>query len=349
MATKKNKNENYGSAAGTVVGGAIGTAAGGGTPMGTMAGMAIGGALGGTIGGMFGGGDGDISQVPLETKEQASARRALLDYAQTGKWGDFQAGAEVPLGYGDYGMTGLESQGQTALQQLLNGSIPEQYAMGDAALKDALQMDPAKIQAQFDPFRAQVDRQISESNRALKRGAGFAGNLYSTNTIRGLGDIQARGNETMASELARLTDQALARRQAAIPLAYQSAESKQNAKLQQISASQTYGDLTRRLNDAQIKARDAEILRRRQELQLPIEAAKTVAGGGSTFGVPSIPSPDTSPYADLLGMVAQVGGQYYGNKAFSGLTPYSPTPRGGTGAQPGEVTLPGGQGYRGRD
>jgi hypothetical protein len=250
-------------------------------------------------------------QVPLETAEQRAARQKLMGFADSGEFGDFKAGAEVPLGYGDYNMTGIEGQGQTALQDLLNQGLPSQYATGDAALMDYLKTDPTDIAAQYDPFKAQVQRQIKESDRALKRNAGYAGNLYSTDTIRGLGDIQARGNETLTAEMARLTDSALQRRLQAIPLAYQSGEAQQSAKLNQIQASQQYGSLTRQLNDASIKARDAELLRRRQELQLPIEAAKTVAGQTANYGVPSI---QTSPYGDLLGLVGQIGGQYFANK-----------------------------------
>lgn len=255
------------------------------------------------------------SQVPLETPEQRAARKKLMGFADTGQFGDFKAGEEVPLGYGDYGVTGYETQGLSSLQQLLSESIPEQYRLGDDALKDYLATDPRDVSAQFDPFRVQTERQIAESNRALKRNAGFAGNLYSTDTIRQLGDIQARGNETLTSELARLTDSALNRRLQAIPLAYQSAEMKRNAAIQNVDASQRYGGLTRQLNDAAIKARDAELLRRRQELQLPIQAAQTVAGQGANFGVQSV---ETNPYQNLMTMVGQLGGQYLFSKLGSG-------------------------------
>lgn len=256
-------------------------------------------------------------QIPLETPEQGAARRKLMDFADTGQFGDFKAGAEVPLGYGDYEMTGIEQQGQSALQDLLDQGLPQQYAAGDAALADYLKTDPTDVSAQYNPFRDQVNRQIKESNRALKRNAGFAGNLYSTDTIRNLGDIQARGNETLTSEMARLTDSALNRRLQAIPLAYQSGDAQQAARLNQIEASQRFGGLTRQLNDASIKARDAELLRRRQELQLPIETAKTVAGQTANYGVPSI---NTSPYGDLLGLVGQIGGQYLSNYMTNKMT-----------------------------
>ncbi len=274
------------------------------------AGIGIGAVAGGLLGGL--GGNGQTSQVPLETPEQLAARQKLMKFANTGTFGNFTAGANVPLGYGDFNTTGAENQGLSSLQQLLSGGIPSQYKMGDQALQDLLQTNPAAIQAQFDPFKAQVQRQINQSVTDQKRNAGYAGNLYSTDAIRNLGDIQAKGNETLTAQLASLTNDALNRRLQAIPLAYQSAQAQQDSQLKNIQASQTYGDLTRQLNDASIKARDAELLRRRQELQLPIQAAQTVAGGQTQFGVPSVSNP--SPYQGVLNLASQLGGQYLGNQ-----------------------------------
>lgn len=256
------------------------------------------------------GGKKKTSQVPLETPEQRAARQKLMGFADTGKFNDFTAGAEVPLGYGDYGVTGIENTAQSSLQNLLNSGIPSQYAMGDQALQGFLTSDQGSIDSQFDPFKVQVQRQIAESNRNLTRNAGFAKNLYSTNTIRNLGDVEARGNETLTAQLAALTNEALNRRLQAIPLAYQSGSQQEDITQGRIASGMQYGGLTRQLNDASIKARDTELLRRRQELQLPIQAAQTVAGGAPQFGVPEV---ESSPYADLLNMVGQIGGTYAGN------------------------------------
>lgn len=276
--------------------------------VGTWGGVAIGG---GAVVSSLIGANKKQAQVPLETPEQRAARQKLMNFANTGTFGDFTAGAQVPLGYGDYNVTPIEQQGQTALQNMLNGGLPTQFAAGDAALADYLKTNPTDVAAQFDPFSAQVDRQTNESQRALKRSTGALGNLYSTDTIRNLGDIQARANETKASQLASLTDNALNRRLQAIPLAYQSGEAQQAAQLSQIAASQNYGSLTRQLNDASIKARDAELLRRRNELQLPIQSATVVSGQQANFGVPSV---QTNPYGDLLNLAGQLGGQYLSNK-----------------------------------
>lgn len=267
-----------------------------------------------TLNKILGGGTEQTSQIPLETAEQAAARKKLMGFAETGKYGDFTAGAEVPLGYGDFNATDLEKSGLSTLQNLISTNIPDQYKLGDQALQDLLATSPDAINAQFDPFKAQVQRQTEEANNALKRQAGVMGNLYSTDTIRNLGDIQARGNETLTAKLAELTNEALNRRLQAIPLAYQSAQAKESASLNRVAASQEYGSLLRNLNNQSIQARDAELLRRRQELQLPISALSTVANSNAQFGVPTVTTQKQSTLMDLTNLAAKVGGQIIGAK-----------------------------------
>lgn len=246
-------------------------------------------------------------QVPLETPEQSAARKKLMEFANTGVFGKFTAGEDLGLGYGDYGVTPTEQTGLSSLQELLNSGIPSQYSLGDEALKSMLTTDPNQIAAQFDPFKTQVERQIKDSTNAAKRSGAYMGNLYSSDQVKQFGDIQARGNETLASQLANLTNESLNRRLQAIPLAYQSAKAQEENKLNRIAASQQYGALTRQLNDASIKARDAEILRKRQELGLPITAASNVAGQNANFGVPSVTTSEPSTMMNLLNLLVQGG------------------------------------------
>lgn len=252
------------------------------------------------------------NQVPLETPEQRAARIKLNEFSNTGKFGNFTAGEEIPLGYGDYGVTAPEQQGLSSLQQLLASGTPEGYRLGDEALKSILDGSQANIDAQFNPFKDQVTRQTRDAVNAAKASAGYMGNLYSTDAIKRLGDVQARGNETLASQLASLTNEALNRRLQAVPLAYQSANGQEAIQQGRIAASQQYGGLTRNLNDAKIKARDAEILRRRQELMLPIDAAKSVAGTNANFGVPSVTTQTPSTLMQLLQLGIQGGSMLMG-------------------------------------
>lgn len=270
----------------------------------------------GLLGGLLGGKNKDYSQIPLETPEQTRARQMLNNFAQSGVFGDFTAGQDLGLGLGDYNMTDAEKSGQSSLMSLLQSGLPSQYALGDNALKDILGGSMDQVRAQFDPFQTQVQRQIKDSTNSAKRSLGYAGNLYSTKAIRDIGDIEARGNETLTAQLANLTNEALNRRLQAIPLAYQSAQNQEATTLGRIGAASTYGSLARTLNDSKIKARDAEILRRRQELQLPIQAAQSVIGSSPNFGVPNVSVPQTSPFQGVLDMAGSLGGQYLGNELF---------------------------------
>lgn len=153
------------------------------------------------------------SQVPLETPEQRNARIMLNDFARTGVFGNnqFVAGAEVPLQYGDYNITDTEQSGLSELQKLLSSGIPEQFTLGDNALRDILNPDPNAVSRSFDPFRDQVARNTRDATNSAKRSASYLGNLYSTDAIKRLGDVEARGNESLTAELARLTDNVMGR------------------------------------------------------------------------------------------------------------------------------------------
>lgn len=258
------------------------------------------------------------NQVPLETPEQTAARKKLFDYMNTGVFGDFKAGDQIPIQYGDYSMSPYEQQGQSQLGDLLSSGIPDQYRLGDAAVKDLLDTSPAGLEAMFSPFKDIVSRNTREASDAVKRNAAFSGNLYSTNTIRGLGDVQARGNETMAAELARLTEGALNRKLNAVPLAYKSGADQEALRLGRIDASQQYGSLARNLNNARIADRNAELLRRRQELQLPIQAAGTVLGSTPNYGVPSVTTSEPSTLMQLLQILGPAAGSALGAAAKGG-------------------------------
>lgn len=282
----------------------------------------------GLLGGLGGTQTATAGNIALETPEQKAARQKLLGFAETGVFGEFEAGAEVPLEFGQFDPTGAEATGLTKLDELLAADLPEEFQLGREALRDVLETDPAKIEAQFDPFKARARREIKEAEDALKRGAGFASNLFSSDTISKLGDVQTRGAEVLTSELARLVNEQANRRAAAIPTAFLAGEARQAQEFAEIEASQRFGSLTRLLNTQAKQLRDAEVLRRRGELLLPIEAAKAVAGA-PTFGA----APQTvtrSPFQDLLNLTGQIGGQFLSNELFKrqfpSVTPTAPQP-----------------------
>lgn len=252
------------------------------------------------------------SQVPLETPEQSAARKMLFDFAKQGKFGNFEAGQNLGLGLGDFNMTGAEKTGMSSLQSLLSSGIPDQFKLGDAALQDILATSPSAIDAQFEPFKAIANREIQGQMDSVKRNAAFGGNLFSTGTYRNLNDVGARGAETLTGQLANLTNNALERRLRAIPLAYQAGGAVEDLNRGRISDAFQYGGIERNLNDARIKAGDAEILRRRNELTMPIQAAHTVLGSNPNYGIPEIKTPKPNPFMDLLNLAVKGGSAYLG-------------------------------------
>lgn len=255
-----------------------------------------------TLGSVFG-----KKNTVEEPKEIGQARKLLLEYGSTGKMGDYQAGEDIGIGYGNYDMSGLEKQGQSALSGLLSSGIPDQFKLGDSALQDLLQTSPDAIEKQFQPFSTITDRTTQEALNAQKRSAAYAGGLYSSRTIKGLGDINAKANETKMSKMAELMDAYQNRKLSAIPLAYQSGTAQENILQNRIAASQQYGGLARQLNNASVAERNAEILRRREERGSAVSAMTSVLNGQYQTPV------SQSPYAALLGTLGQIGGQYLYN------------------------------------
>lgn len=262
------------------------------------------GAGGSILGGVLGK-KKKTSQGVLETPEQKAARQKLGSFGATGKIGGFTVGEDIGIGGGDFNASGIETKGLSRLQDLLDSGLPESFDLGKESLKDFLATSDSAIDDQFNAFKTTANRQIQDSVDATKRNQAFAGNLFSTDTFERLGDVQARGNETLIAQLAGLTDSERSRRLSATGLAFEAGSAEQNAELGQIQASQQFGDLMRQLNDQEIQRRDAEILRRRGETGLQLDALSSVAGTPSNFGIGSV---STSPYADLISMTSKLGG-----------------------------------------
>jgi hypothetical protein len=85
--------------------------------------------------------------------------------------------------------------------------------------------------------------------------------------------------------------------------------------LGRVGASQTYGALPRNLNNASVAERNAETLRRRNELLLPINAATSVAGQNANFGVPDVTVQNPNPMLDLLTVLIGGGSKIMAAKA----------------------------------
>lgn len=328
--------------------------------IGPVFGQILGGLIsaGGAVGASFlGNKDQTVEQVPLETPEQTEARKILLAFAKQGKLGDITAGAEIPgagfgqplpgfdagadlgLSLGEFGIQPIEERGMGAIEQLLTTISPDILGPTGTALEDILEGRDFDAFASFGPFKERLDRELKESTDAFKRSQAFGGSLFGTGTQRGLSEIQSRGAEQKAIELFRLQNEAEKRRAAAIPQALQFANLQNQLETSRlipgISAALQFGGLERQLGDVEsLRIREEElrrrgefrgelgrqrgeeltdISRRRSEELMRLDALRTVLGSNAPFGVPQITVPQPSPFQGALETISGMGGDIFSN------------------------------------
>lgn len=256
-----------------------------------------------------------VSQGPLETPQQRAARELLMRYATEGKIGGITAGEDLGMPLGDFNMARTEKTGLAQLDQLLASGNPEMYGVANAGIRDLMDTSVEGIDRMFSPYKALAEREQRTAQDAAKRSAGFAGNLYSTDTIRKLGDVSARTAESNMARLSDLTNQALNRKASAIGLAQTSGSLEEQTKRNRISDAMTLGTRERDLNNARIQADYQERLRRRQEVMGQLDAASSVSGAPVQFGVENMQVAKPNPYMDFLSLIVNAGSRVAAAKA----------------------------------
>lgn len=263
-----------------------------------------------------------INQQVMETPEQRAARLRLSNFSSTGTY-DFGNGKSFTAGtgyggdLGDFSMTPTEQAAQSRLSTLLASGRPDIYSAGEKTLTNLLsgdQFDPYSATGEFAPFKDAVLKETAAASGRAKNAAAFSGNLYSSNTGKNLTNLQGDANNQLMSKLAQLFSNYTNQKISAIPQALNYAATGQALDMAPIEAGYQYGGLSRNLNTAQDQAKYQEFQRQRQELQLPIQTAGTLAGTNPQFGVPSITTQTPSPWMDLLKLAVQGGAAYMGAK-----------------------------------
>lgn len=255
------------------------------------------------------------AQVPLETPEQRMARQMLLKYATSGQIGGITAGQDAGITPGDYSMTGTEQTGLGQLNDYITSALPEGYGMANESIRGLLDTSTSGLDAMFSPFKAIAEREQREAESSAKRSAASFGNLYSTDTVRRLGDVSAKTNESKLATLSGLTNDALNRRVSATGLAQTSGTLEENSKRNRISDAMQFGSLQRDLNNQKVQEANAEKLRRRQEIMGQLDSASAVSGAPVQFGVPEIKTPRPNPYMDFLQLIVSGGSRIAAAKA----------------------------------
>jgi hypothetical protein len=271
-----------------------------------------------------------VTQEPLTTPEQQKALDMLLNYSKTGQWGGstYTPGETYGGATGNYDMTGMEQAGQDKLMSMLSGGTGINYdslGLAQDELKKLLggnTYDPYSETGLFKGFKRNAQKEAADATDMLKRNAAFSGNLYSRDTVKQMGKVQENTGNALQDKLAELYDTYTGRRLTGVnqalnaqEVANQTATANQNIGLNQISATQEYGKLSRVLADQEAKDKYSAWLQQRKEMgdsQLnQISAARDVAGG-TQWGAKSVTLPSTysnepSPWADVLNQMMKFG------------------------------------------
>lgn len=252
---------------------------------------------GSTVAGLLG--KKKVKQPP----EYRAALGALTNFFQTGKFGNFTAGEAYSGPLGDFDPTDIESESLGRLGSFVQSSTPEIFSTGTQALGELIngdRFDPHSATGEYGAFKQDVENQLAEGATRLKRNAAFSGNLYSSDTVNNLGELEQEGQRQLTGKLGELYDRYVTRKTAAIPMAFDAANQEQALALRPIEAGMQYGGLTRELNTQDAQSRLAQYLRQRQELMLPIQAAGSIVG--SNIGPSSVSMP-----GEFSGVLNQIG------------------------------------------
>lgn len=266
--------------------------------------------------------------------EKIAALQKLLEFGQTGKMGNFTAGQQYGGALGNYSLTPTEMAATSALYSSLMSGTPQGIQSGDSALMslyknipsyfDVSSLKPSLDSGILSAYRDQADLQTKRGFDAIKRNAGFAGNLYSTDTIRNMGDYQAQSNADFNSKFSDLVynlnnnymNLAANAKQNEynatanlIPQFFNSATTNEGIQSSRIANAFNYGGLQRTVADSQAKDAYNAWLTSRGEYQTQLDAFRTLAGSSKDGYL------QNSKWSTLLNALASIGGRVAGAAA----------------------------------
>jgi hypothetical protein len=256
-------------------------------------------------------GSTNVTQTPLETPEQGQARKSLLSFADTGKYGNFTAGEAYGGSLGNFNLTQPEQTGLSNLNSLTSSGLPESYTLGQDEIAKFLggtSYDPLDPNGLYANYKKTAESNAVDSRASLKRDLSFNKNLSGSDTVNQFGDLERRNTQDINNTLAQIYDTYIQRRLSAIPLALQAGQGEEAIKQGRISSAFQYGGLERSLQNLEADKQYQEFIRQRGEKQLPLQALQAVVGSNSNFGVANASIPQTSPWAALSTSLSQAGG-----------------------------------------
>jgi len=279
-----------------------------------------------------------VTQEPLMTPEQEAARKMLLEYAQTGKYGDYTAGEAYSGDLGNYNLSGLETAGKSTLQKMLESGTPEMLALAKQATTDLLtsgKYDPYSATGEYQPFKTGAIREAQTAADTLARNASTRGRLSSKATVQEQGTLSENLANSLQGKLAELNDTYVQRKLSGINTAAGLASQEQNMNLQNVQQAYQSGAVERLLEDQAIKDKYNEWLRTRGEKASQLNAVNSLATTTIPWGSKSVtlPSSNTqSPWESVLNTGINMFGNVYGSNSYGS--------NGGSGSQGNSIYNP---------
>ncbi|MDR1695583.1 MAG: hypothetical protein LBR69_02990 [Endomicrobium sp.] len=183
-----------------------------------------------------------VSQESALSPEQQEIMKILSNYAKTGQLPGIDTA-------GMYDMSAAEQQGQNSLLSLISQN-PELY---DAAQNEYMgilgnKYDPYNPQGEYAAYKANIMKELSDSQDALNRNMGASGRFFSTSRNSALSDLYADMQRNLGTTMAGLYDKNADRKYSAAGALANLQGQKQGYDLNKITAANTYGGLSRNLN-----------------------------------------------------------------------------------------------------
>lgn len=262
-------------------------------------------------------GNTTVNQVPLQTPEQYQANKSLLDFANTGTFGNFTAGTPYTGSFGNFSLTDTEQMGLGNLNDLLQSGMPESFKLGTdeiAKFLNSTAYDPNDPNGLYSNYKKTSEMNAKDSLAKLKQNLSFNKNLAGSDTVNQFGDFEHRNVQDLNNALAAFQDQYIQRRLGAIPLALQAGQAEEGINQGRISAAYQYGGLERSLQNLLADKQYQEFIRQRGEQGMQLQALQSVAGSNTNWGVPSVSMPQSGSWDSLLNLISQAGGYGLGMK-----------------------------------
>jgi hypothetical protein len=280
-------------------------------------------AIASIAGSLFGKKKEEGAQISLEQMMpswQRETGQKLADWIKT--YMDQYKPGEAYGGKLSAGMTDQEQTGMSILDQFLGGAgIGDLFKQGKQQISDTLAGKYADPNASpFIKSMQEVSNQdLMDAINASRRGSGARGKFFSTASLGEEKDLTNRNLQNLNSIIGSFIQNERQNMLGAATTAQgMDTYENQTVPLSKIGASQTFGSLSRTLEQADLERQYNEFTRQRTEMAQPITAAQSLYGTQSQYGIPNWQMPATQSTNTFGSIMNLLGGMNFGGMSGTG-------------------------------